>query len=43
MSFFKLIINNVLRSKRIYGGYFLSSSFSVFVFFLFAILKVWLR
>lgn len=39
MSFFKLIINNVLRSKRIYGGYFLSSSFSVFVFFLFAILN----
>lgn len=39
MNFFKLITNNVLRSKRTYGGYFLSSSFSVFVFFLFAILN----
>ena len=39
MNFFKLITNNVIRSSRIYGGYFLSSSFSVFVFFLFSILN----
>ncbi|MHC5268971.1 FtsX-like permease family protein [Enterococcus sp. LJL98] len=39
MNFFKLITNNVLRSTRIYGGYFLSSTFSVFVFFLFSILN----
>lgn len=38
MSFFKLIINNVLRSARTYGSYFLASTFSVFVFFTFAML-----
>lgn len=38
MSFFKLITNNVLRSARTYGSYFLSSVFSVFVFFIFAML-----
>ena len=35
MSFFKLITNNVFRSARTYGSYFLSSVFSVFVFFIF--------
>lgn len=39
MSFSKLIINNVWRSQRTYLGYFLSSTFSVFVFFVFAILN----
>ncbi|MDT2744520.1 ABC transporter permease [Enterococcus asini] len=38
MSFFKLITNNVFRSARTYGSYFLSSVFSVFVFFIFAML-----
>ncbi|WP_368259570.1 ABC transporter permease [Enterococcus sp. 2201sp1_2201st1_C11_2201SCRN_220225] len=38
MSFYKLITNNVLRSARTYGSYFLSSVFSVFVFFIFAML-----
>lgn len=39
MSFYKLVINNVLRSVRTYGSYFLSATFSVFVFFTFAMLK----
>lgn len=38
MNFSKLIINNVRRSSRTYGGYFLSSAFSVFVFFIFSML-----
>ena len=39
MRFSKLIINNVIRSHRTYLGYFLSSTFSVFVFFIFSILN----
>ena len=38
MSFTKLVINNVLRSGKTYGSYFLSSAFSVFVFFIFSML-----
>lgn len=37
MSFRQFVINNVIRNKRIYAAYFLSSMFSVMVFFTFAI------
>lgn len=39
MSFYKLIVNSVLRSGRVYGGYFLSAIFSVIVFFIFSMLN----
>lgn len=36
MTFRQFVINNVLRNKRLYVAYFLSSMFSVMVFFTFA-------
>lgn len=36
MTFRQFVINNVIRNKRIYAAYFLSSMFSVMVFFTFA-------
>src|SRR5690625_2782944 len=36
MTFRQFVINNVIRNKRIYGAYFLSSLFTVMVFFTFA-------
>ncbi|MGD7009294.1 FtsX-like permease family protein [Metabacillus sp. 84] len=38
MTFRKLALNNVLRNWRTYAAYFLSSAFSVFVFFIYAVL-----
>ncbi|AZB41323.1 ABC transporter permease [Bacillus sp. FJAT-42376] len=38
MTFSKLALNNVLRNGRTYAAYFLSSAFSVFVFFIYAVL-----
>ncbi|WYU99541.1 ABC transporter permease [Oceanobacillus sp. FSL H7-0719] len=37
VTFRQFAFNNVLRNKRIYAAYFLSSLFSVFVFFVYAI------
>lgn len=37
MSFRQFVLNNVLRNKRLYAAYFLSSLFTVMVFFTFAI------
>ncbi|MDZ5474101.1 ABC transporter permease [Bacillus sp. 31A1R] len=37
MTFRQFAFNNVIRNKRIYAGYFLSSAFSVMVFFVYAI------
>ncbi|MTH55748.1 FtsX-like permease family protein [Bacillus mangrovi] len=37
MTFRKLALNNVLRNWRTYAAYFLSSAFSVFVFFMYAV------
>lgn len=37
MTFRQFVIHNVLRNKRLYGAYFLSSMFTVMVFFTFAI------
>ncbi|KZZ83475.1 FtsX-like permease family protein [Bacillus sp. SJS] len=37
MTFRKLALNNVLRNWRTYAAYFLSSAFSVFVFFVYAV------
>ena len=39
MNFSKLIFNTVTRSARNYFSYFLSSSFSIFIFFIFAMLN----
>src|SRR5699024_4046357 len=36
MTFRQLAFNNVLRNKRVYAAYFLSSLFTVMVFFTFA-------
>src|SRR5699024_5980056 len=36
MSFRKFVINNVMRNKRLYAAYFLSSMFVVTIFFTFA-------
>lgn len=36
MTFHQFVINNVVRNKRIYGAYFLSSMFTVMIFFTFA-------
>lgn len=38
MTFRQLVWHNVRRNERLYGSYFLSSLFSVFVFFIFALL-----
>lgn len=38
MSFRQLVFNNVLRNKRLYAGYFLSSAFSVMLFFVYSML-----
>lgn len=37
MTFRQFVLNNVLRNKRLYAAYFLSSLFTVMVFFTFAI------
>ncbi len=37
MTFRQFAINNVIRNKRLYAAYFLSSLFTVMVFFTFAI------
>ncbi len=37
MTFRQFAFNNVFRNKRIYAAYFLSSLFSVLVFFVYAI------
>jgi len=37
MTFRQFAFNNVLRNKRLYAAYFLSSMFTVMVFFTFAI------
>src|SRR5690625_2226097 len=37
MTFRQFVIHNVLRNKRLYASYFLSSMFTVMVFFTFAI------
>lgn len=37
MTFHQFVIHNVLRNQRIYAAYFLSSAFTVMVFFTFAI------
>lgn len=37
MTFRQFAFNNVLRNKRIYAAYFLSSAFSVMVFFVYAV------
>ncbi|MBD2846718.1 ABC transporter permease [Paenibacillus sp. IB182496] len=37
MTFRRLAVNNVLRNKRIYAGYFASSAFSVLIFFVCAL------
>src|SRR5690625_4220556 len=37
MTFRQFVIHNVLRNKRLYAAYFLSSMFTVMVFFTFAI------
>src|SRR5690625_3962280 len=37
MTFRQFVINNVIRNKRLYAAYFLSSLFTVMVFFAFAI------
>ncbi|MCD9021906.1 FtsX-like permease family protein [Cohnella silvisoli] len=37
MTFRQFAFNNVLRNKRTYGAYFLSSAFSVMVFFMYAV------
>ncbi len=39
MSFFKFSLNNLVRNKRTYLAHFLSSSFAVFVFFIYALLQ----
>ncbi|MES9695714.1 ABC transporter permease, partial [Bacillus toyonensis] len=38
MSFRQLAWNNVIRNKRLYLGYFLSSVFTVMIFFTFELL-----
>ncbi|MUV37112.1 ABC transporter permease protein YxdM [Lentibacillus sp. JNUCC-1] len=37
MTFRQFVVNNVLRNKRLYAAYFLSSMFTVMIFFTFAI------
>ena len=37
MTFRRFAFNNVVRNKRLYAAYFLSSMFTVMVFFTFAI------
>lgn len=39
MSFFKFSLNNLVRNKRTYLAHFLSSSFAVFIFFIYALLQ----
>lgn len=37
MTFRQFVVNNVLRNKRLYAAYFLSSMFTVLIFFTFAV------
>ncbi|WP_019375588.1 ABC transporter permease [Virgibacillus halodenitrificans] len=37
MTFRQFVVNNVLRNKRLYAAYFLSSMFTVMIFFTFAV------